>query len=445
VGGDAAGWSGMWVLAVTVMILVAIRQTMSDCWGATAEDSQYSGVMKRVTSGLMTLSGGGRVLLVAVAASVWGARAALFGLLVWAIIVVGYSIGGYRPDEPASVESTAVTGEQAGEEYAAADQTGPTGLAALLELAAPVPAELTASPGPPGPARLSGLSGLAGYAGSKDAPRSRQALGNVRLLPGPAAQPVEQAPRNMTLPRDLTEAVGLAELGDLTGPLEITGPLDMTGLDLGWPVPVSAPDARLLAMTTACRDDGTFARYLGRLVRGQLIPLPPALAGLVAASMLAILGLRNLPGMIVLTPLVVMLLAAPGSSHPHDGRFDWLVPAVLQAGQYVYIATLGFASGVAPPVVFALCAVTAVRYADLAYRGRNAQLAVAGTSLASAGRRARGMDIGMGWEGRMLVVGLGAIAGIGTFAYLALTAYLGVLICSEVMTSCLAIGEDNRP
>jgi hypothetical protein len=182
-----------------------------------------------------------------------------------------------------------------------------------------------------------------------------------------------------------------------------------------------------------CRDDGAFASFAGQLVRGQLVPLPPALAGLAAASMLAVLGLGNLPGVIALTPLVVMLLAAPGSSHRHDGRFGWLVPPVLQAGQYVYIAALGFASGVPGPVIFALCAVIAVRFADLAYQAENGQPQAAATP-----------GTGMGWEGRMLAVGLGAILGIATFAYLALAAYLGALICRKALISRLASAQEDR-
>jgi hypothetical protein len=176
------------------------------------------------------------------------------------------------------------------------------------------------------------------------------------------------------------------------------------------------------AALVASRDDGAFARFLGRCVRGQLVPLPAALAGLAAVSMLAVLGLRNLPGIIALTPPVVMLLAAPGSSHAHDGRFDWLVPVLLQVGQYVYISALGFASGVAGPVIFALCATIAIRAADLAYRAETALPVAAG------------LGTGMGWEGRMLAAGLGAVLGIATFAYLALAAYLGVLICRQVST-----------
>ena len=173
-----------------------------------------------------------------------------------------------------------------------------------------------------------------------------------------------------------------------------------------------------------CRDDGKIARLLGQLVRGNLPALPPALAGLAATVTLAVLGLRNLPGLLVLTPLVAMMLAAPGSAYPHAGRLDWLVPAMLQAGQFLYIAAVGFGCGVPAPLTFALCGLVALRYAalvDPALPGRGDRLELSG---------------GLGWEGRMLVVGLGAMTGLPTLAYGALTAYLGVLVCSKIMTSC---------
>ncbi len=179
---------------------------------------------------------------------------------------------------------------------------------------------------------------------------------------------------------------------------------------------------------TRYRDDGRFALWLGRLVRGNIAPLPPALAGLVATATLAVLGLRNLSGVLVLTPAVVMLLAAPGSGDPHDGPFDWLVPAILQGTQFLYIAAVGFSCGVPAPVTFTLCAVIALRY----------------LTLGSPGQPDRGRaDLGatLGWEGRMLVVGIGALAGLTTFAYAALAAYLGLLICSKVMTFAEGAGR----
>jgi hypothetical protein len=176
------------------------------------------------------------------------------------------------------------------------------------------------------------------------------------------------------------------------------------------------------------RDDGEIARWLGRLVRGNIAPLPPALAGLAATATITMLGLRDLPGVLVLTPAVAMLLAAPGSGDSHAGSFDWLVPAILQAGQFLYIAAVGFSCGVPAPVTFTLCAVIALRY-----------LALAGPVLLGQSRLEFGSSLG--WEGRMLVVGVGAMAGLTTFAYAALTAYLGVLICSKVMTSAQGVGR----
>jgi hypothetical protein len=49
----------------------------------------------------------------------------------------------------------------------------------------------------------------------------------------------------------------------------------------------------------------------------------------------------------------------------------------------------------------------------------------------------------LGWEGRMLLAGLAAGIGIATVAYLALTAYLGVLIGAKVVTRCLAPGRNT--
>jgi hypothetical protein len=159
------------------------------------------------------------------------------------------------------------------------------------------------------------------------------------------------------------------------------------------------------------------------VVRGQFVPLPPAVAGLAATSFLAWLGMRNLPGLLLLTPLVVMLLAAFGSGHPHDGRLDWLVPAVLVGGQLVYIAAVGFSFGVPSPVTFTLCALVALRYVDLARRDRPSP--------------ARAADTRPGWEGRMLAVGIGAMLGITTVAYVVLAVYVAALVCGRVRTSLL--------
>lgn len=188
------------------------------------------------------------------------------------------------------------------------------------------------------------------------------------------------------------------------------------------------------------RDDGALARALGTLVRGSLLPLPPAVLGLMAISALAGLGLHDLPGVLMIAPAVVMLLAAPGSAHPHTGRFDWLVPSLLLGAQVLYLTAIGLAARVPGPVIFVLVAALLLRYTDLAFPGRPVTL----TEPRQPGRRRREPGTALGWDGRLLLAGLAGAVGIATFAYLALTAYLGVLICARVMVSSLAPQEDNR-
>jgi hypothetical protein len=282
-GGLAPGRIGMWQLATTVVILVSVSQLAGACGNLRSASGPREARLDGLILRALAFPYAGRVLLIVAVAPLWGGRAALFGLLGWAVIAICYALVGGR------------------------------------------------------------------------------------------RQPAESA--------------GLRPVAD-------------------------------------CRDDGLLAGWLGRPVRGQLVPLPPALTGLAAVCVLAALGLRDLPGFLLIAPVIAMLLAAVGSSHPHDGRLDWIVPVVLQVGQYVYIAAVGFATAVPAPVIFALCAVVAVRYEDLAgHAQRHAAL---------------------GWDGRMIVAGLGAALGIATFAYLLLAAYVGVLICREARTSWLAAMEGDR-
>ena len=159
------------------------------------------------------------------------------------------------------------------------------------------------------------------------------------------------------------------------------------------------------------RGDGRIAIWIGKWVRGRVPPLPPLLVGLLVTGVLTALGLRNLPGILLLTPVEAMLLAAFASWHPHDGRGDWVVPPLLQAAEYVFIAEIGFVGRVWPPLIFAAVAAAGLRHLDLAYRVR-------GALAAGIDRR------GLGWDGRMIVVGIAAAVGFAPVAYGALTLYL---------------------
>jgi len=399
-GGAAAGWGDPWPVAVAVLILVWVRETMRACSGG------QGGLVRRPVWRLLAVPAAGRVLVIAITAPVWGAHVTLLALFGWSVIAVGYAIFEGAPglfEGPAALLEAGTdsfggaTDPFAGATDPREDQAvvvrmpDPAAGAPMAEPAEPVaaPTELVATPT------------------ELVAAPTELVAAPAELVAVPADQPTDLA---VLLDRDATRvpalsswaAAGRAAASQRAG--RSAGPAG--------------------GVILACRDDGPVARWLGRLVRGNLMPLPPAVAGVAAASVLALLGLRDLPAVIMLTPLVVMvLLAAPGSSHPHDGRQDWLVPAVLQAGQYIYIAALGFASGVPAPVTFALCLAVAAWYADLA---------------------SCGVGSGLGWEGRMLVVGLGAVVGLETFAYLGLTAYLGVLIGKRFRPSWVAVVEGER-
>lgn len=169
------------------------------------------------------------------------------------------------------------------------------------------------------------------------------------------------------------------------------------------------------------RGDGWLSLRIGKVVAGRLPPVPPLVAGLLVTGVLAALGLRNLPGILMFTPAEAMLLAALASWHPHDGRGDWLVPPLIQAAEYVILAELGFASRLWPPVTFALVAAAGLRHLDLAYRAR--------------GDLATGDDHrGLGWDGRLIVASFAAAVGIQEVIYPALALYLWWLFARDSAT-----------
>ena len=163
------------------------------------------------------------------------------------------------------------------------------------------------------------------------------------------------------------------------------------------------------------RGDGPLAIWIGRFVDGRLPPLPPLLVGLLVTGVLVGLGAQNLPGILVFAPVEATLLAALSSWHPHNGKHDWLAPPLLQANEYVFLAALGTAGRVFPPVTLALIAAVALRHLELAYWSKN-------RLRPSADRR------GLGWEGRMIVAGIAAAAGILPVIYPLLAVYLWGLL-----------------
>ncbi|MFG1698332.1 DUF5941 domain-containing protein [Nonomuraea sp. NPDC049309] len=177
----------------------------------------------------------------------------------------------------------------------------------------------------------------------------------------------------------------------------------------------------------AHRDDGPLSRAMGLLVAGQLPPLPPVLAGTFVTGVLLLIGVAGADGLAVFAPAVTLLLAGPGSSHPHDGRFDWLVPPILRLIEYAFIAACGFAHQVHPALIFALLGALAFHHYDLVYRLRQRVYPPAWLPAA-----------GLGWDGRMMAISLVALSGRLSGGYALLALYLWGLFGWESLTCWLA-------
>lgn len=180
------------------------------------------------------------------------------------------------------------------------------------------------------------------------------------------------------------------------------------------------------------RDDGPICAALGRLAQGQLPPLPGALVAAFVTAVLVLTGLGAQHSPALFAPVAALLLTGPAATHPHDGRLDWLVPPVIRAIEYGYLAVLGFATGVPEPLIYLLIAVLAYHHYDTVYRTRQRLWPPAWIFRA-----------GLGWDGRMLIVAAAGLAGVLPFAYAALAAYLGVLFGVESVRTWTRTGPGN--
>ena len=177
----------------------------------------------------------------------------------------------------------------------------------------------------------------------------------------------------------------------------------------------------------AYRDDGPLSRGMGMLVAGQLPPLPPVIAGAFVTGVLLLIGVAGSDGLAVFAPAVTLLLTGPGSSHPHDGRIDWLVPPILRVIEYTFIAACGFAHDVPPVLIFLLLGAMAFHHYDLVYRLRQRVYPPAWLA-----------TFGLGWDGRMIIIALFAVAGFVTGGFVLLAVYLWALFGWESLTCLLA-------
>lgn len=170
----------------------------------------------------------------------------------------------------------------------------------------------------------------------------------------------------------------------------------------------------------AYRDDGPVAQVLGRLSGGQLPPLLPLLVAAIVTGVLLIAGVNGQTSPAIFAPVLALLLVGPASAHPHSGRLDWLVPPIMRAIEYGYLATLAFAHDVSKPLTYAFIGVLAYHHYDTVYRTR--QRLWPATWVFRAG---------LGWDGRLLIVAIATLAGVLSATIAVLTVYLGLLFSIE--------------
>jgi hypothetical protein len=471
VSGIGSGSGGVWHLAVAALAVLAVRQMAGLCYERAAEEFggrtrlAHSARRRRIERALL-LPGGERVVLLIVTGGIWGPRVAFLALIGWGVLGTGYLL------------TARIIGLRDAAVYGSRVPSGGV-----------LPADegsisLEAAAGPFG-----ALSAFADGSPAADGNRGGNGGGSHGAEGSGAGG-------------DALSALGLRPTGTAPPPAPWRSSRSHSAAS-----PESAPSYQIAAY----RDDGPLSLWLGRLVEGRIPPLPPALVGVFVTVALTLLGLRNLSGVLVLTPVEAMLLAGLGSCHPHDGRLDWLVPPLLQVGEYLFLAALAFTRLVSPPLVYALIAAVVLRHLDVAYRARHRirwpaagsavsrrrkprrtagptrrgrrpgqQLAsqqaagqpasVQSASAQPAGARpasqrsagdrgvaashgltwppraadGRPADLtGLGWELRMLALGVGAALGIMPFACIALAGYLWALVGRDFLTGWLGVRDES--
>ncbi|MGK5520472.1 DUF5941 domain-containing protein [Micromonospora sp. URMC 107] len=173
---------------------------------------------------------------------------------------------------------------------------------------------------------------------------------------------------------------------------------------------------------TLHRDDGPLAarfplaRRPGPLTLAVLAALPAAIMLLVALRG----GEAAPPRWTVLLALAGLLLAGGGARAAHDGPLDWLVPAALRAGEYLFAIAVGVVGGVPAWLVFGYVFVLTLHHYDLTARLEKRQAAPplhGGT---------------LGWEGRSVLLAAAAIVGFAGIGMATLGTYLLVVFVGSV-------------
>jgi phosphatidylglycerophosphate synthase len=160
--------------------------------------------------------------------------------------------------------------------------------------------------------------------------------------------------------------------------------------------------------TSRHRDDGLLVRaVLGR--GGLRAPLVLALVAASAAFVLVIVfGVAEPSRAALVVAALVVLGAGPAARARHAAPLDWLVPAALRAAEYLLVVAVALLGAVPPPLVYLLLFVLALHHYDLTAR------------MEKAAPEATGTPALLGWDGRVVLLTVAAVAGHATLGTAAL-------------------------
>ncbi|MGP3965435.1 DUF5941 domain-containing protein [Nonomuraea sp. 3N208] len=184
--------------------------------------------------------------------------------------------------------------------------------------------------------------------------------------------------------------------------------------------------ARLLAY----RDDGPLTHALAPRLGQGLPPVPATLAALLAIVAVTAAGLLQSGPILLLPVAIALVLILPTAPRDHLGRFDWLTPPLLRGTEFLAMIAIGLAAGAPKWLLFVLVYVVGYHTYDTVYRTRQ-----------SIWPPAWVFHAGLGWELRLLIIGVGAALDIVTPVLAVLTAYLFVLFAVESVTSWVRLDK----
>jgi uncharacterized protein DUF5941 len=186
------------------------------------------------------------------------------------------------------------------------------------------------------------------------------------------------------------------------------------------------------------RDDGPLVASIGRHLGRLRLSSPVSLTVVGALPLAAVLAsYDSTPAAVPAFAALVLfiLLAAPGSARPETGRLAWTVPPLLRLVEYGFLIRLTvLADRGAMSLCFAALGVLAFHHYDAVYRLRHQRRPAPGWTRA----------IGGGWEGRLVVAYVLALAGALEAGLLVASVVLAIVYVGEGGASWLRFARATR-